>query len=106
MSAIVRYCEHEARLNTFRYMLEQNKLRHEAFLRWIHENRFMIDVVFTTGFFLYVGWCALSCYRRWFPVTEAPMDKQRLRTELVNIEHAIAALNDHRTCIMLKLKRD
>lgn len=106
MSAIVRYSEYEAYKSKWRYMMEQDRLKHEAVLRWIHENRVAIDCVFTIAFFLYVGWCLHSYYRRWCPAAEPSVDKQKIRAELVNVEHAIRALNEHRTCLMLKIKRD
>lgn len=91
---LVEYSETDAYINTIIY--------------WHRQHEHYLDAIF--GFTLLL-WMAITLQRSYqyctaSPTVEVPMDKQRLRTELVNIEHAIAALNDHRTCIMLKLKRD
>lgn len=94
MSAIVPYSEYEAYKSNWRYLMERDGRT--------------IDIIFTSILFLYITWFLYGCYRSYCaaPAAETPMDKKRLRNELVNIEHAIAALNEHRTCLMLKLKRD
>jgi hypothetical protein len=106
MSAIVLYSEYEAYKSNWRYMMEKDRLKHEAVLRWIRENSMAIDSIFAIVFFLYIGWCVHSCYRRWCAPTEPSVDDQKIRAELVNVEHAIRALNDHRTCLIQKIKRD
>ena len=94
---LVRYSEHEAYRSGWRYWAEEGRRTNEATMRWILENRVMIDRVFTAAFFLYIGWWLLGCYRSRCPIAlteEAPTDKKRLRNELANVEHAMAALNE------------
>jgi hypothetical protein len=114
MSELVRYSEYEAYRSNWRYLSEQSKRSHEAAMRWMRENSNLLDAVFGAVFLAYFAWWLLRCYRYCCPAAhvdvdvdaELPADKKRIRTQLVNVEHAIQALNDHRTCLMLKLKRD
>jgi hypothetical protein len=103
MSDVVLYCEYEARMNTFRYMLVQNRLMNEAIMRWLREHKEVIDAAIGGIFLAWLLSLAIHYYSSYFP---GQIDKKRIRSELVNVEHAIKALKDHRTCLIEKLKRD
>jgi hypothetical protein len=94
-TTLVEYCETAAYYNKIIYWQRQ----HEPYL----------NVIISLTMVFWIVSLAQRCYDMCFPVADAeerPMDKKQLRNELVKIEHAIAALNDHRISIMLKLKRD
>lgn len=94
---LVRYSQEEAYRSGWRYWAEQGRRSNEATMRWILENRVTIDYVFTTAFFVYLGWWLLGCYRSRCAITgteETSTDKKRLRNELASVDHAMAALNE------------